>query len=115
MGFWGEVSGVNVHRRSFAWITSKKAGTSQEPQSRWFLSRFLSAAEKIVAAKGPAWSQGYLWGRPLGVWALLLLWIIPTVGLLIWALAGFMRSGMERPQPMTRAPRPRLVSPKELR
>lgn len=115
MGFWGEVSGVNVHRRSFGWIFKGKGGEEEGPRTKWFLSRFLNAAEKVVASRGPAWSRGRIWGRPLGVWALLLLWIIPTAGLLVWALAGFVRAGMERPQPIPRAPRPKHVSPKEMR
>lgn len=45
------------------------------PDRRWFVTRFTHAAETVVANWAPRWARAPLLGRPIGVWALLALWL----------------------------------------
>jgi hypothetical protein len=45
------------------------------PDRRWFLGRFIEAADVVVTRWAPRWARLPVLGRPVGVWALLAVWI----------------------------------------
>ena len=48
---------------------------------------FLVAAEAACGKFGPVWARRKVWGRCLGAWLLLGVWILPLVGLVVqWLL-----------------------------
>lgn len=58
--------------------------------------RFLISAASVVMAYGPSWARRMFFGRAIGVWMLVLLWILPPSVMVVFAACNFhRRSGPE--------------------
>jgi len=57
---------------------------AEMPGPSWFIGRFIAAADVVARRWGPGWSrERELFGRALGAWVLLVLWIGVPGALLI--------------------------------
>ena len=58
------------------------------PGIYWFVGRFIGAADVVARTWGPRWSRDrHLFGRALGAWVLLLLWIAIPAALIVRRVA----------------------------
>jgi len=58
----------------------------------WFIKRFATAAEVVVRKWGPRWSRRReVFGRPLGAWLLLIVWLGVPMGLVVRRVAFLFR------------------------
>lgn len=91
MGMWAgirlvaqEIGGIGVQRRLFQvilWRTGQRTETGMAGKA--IMYRFMWAASIAVTRFGPAWAKKEFRGRPVGVWMLLVCWLISP------ALVGF--------------------------
>ena len=63
-----------VGDRVTIWRAARPAITTSH--AAWFLDRFLASSAVLVRKWGPSWaSQRLLFGREIGTWILVLIWI----------------------------------------
>ncbi len=71
-----------VGDRVTIWRAARPAITTSH--AAWFLDRFLASSAVLVRKWGPSWaSQRLLFGREIGTWVLVLVWICLPIAALI--------------------------------
>jgi len=77
-----EGTGVGATKR-FGWLIIRKTfnpfSSNREGSGKICKTRtlFLNSAASVVMAYGPPWARRSILGRALGVWLLVVLWILP--------------------------------------
>jgi hypothetical protein len=77
-----EGTGVGATKR-FGWLIIREtcnplsANRDSSGKIREIHTQFLNAAASVVKTYGPPWARRSILGRALGIWLLVLLWIVP--------------------------------------
>jgi hypothetical protein len=72
-------AGIGVQRR-FVQVILGRAGHGSTNKTG-VMEQFMRSAAAVVTKIGPAWANKEVWGRPVGVWVLLICWLATPIGL----------------------------------
>ena len=76
-----EGTGVGVQQRLAHVILGRSGQPAAEKVS--VLQQFMRSAAVAIARFGPGWARGILLGKPVGVWLLVMCWILFPVLVLL--------------------------------
>lgn len=82
MGFFGWISGMEVHRRNALFIKGEQqlgplAIKSPRIGITWFWNRINETSNRLVTEHGPNWWRRRFLGQYLGVILLFVFWLVP--------------------------------------